>query len=135
MEIQTDNPQEGYPFPCFSYDETNAVVLNTGYILCSRSVDVRYILGVLNSSLGKFLVKLYVTQLQEKQFRMLAQYVNIMPIPIPTAEQYSNVVELVGMVLKQHHQEDEMEINKAVYGIFNLSSEEIAFIESKQEPL
>ena len=20
MEIQTDNPKEGYPFPCFSYD-------------------------------------------------------------------------------------------------------------------
>ena len=33
MEIQTDNPENGYPFPCFSFDENDAVVLNTAYIM------------------------------------------------------------------------------------------------------
>ena len=55
MEIQTDNPTEGYPFPCFSFDERNSIVLNTAYIMCSDSVDVQYILGVLNSSVGRMM--------------------------------------------------------------------------------
>ena len=74
MEIQTDNPKEGYPFPCFSFDERNSIALNTAYIMCSDTVDVRYILGILNSSVGRMIARLYVTQLQERQFRMLAQY-------------------------------------------------------------
>lgn len=28
MEIQTDNPNEGYPFPCFSYDTNNSIVIS-----------------------------------------------------------------------------------------------------------
>ena len=42
MEIQTDNPNEGYPFPCFSYDTNNSIVLNTAYIMCSDTIDIRY---------------------------------------------------------------------------------------------
>lgn len=30
MEIQTDNPSTGYPFPCYSYDNGQSIVLNTG---------------------------------------------------------------------------------------------------------
>ena len=63
MEIQTDNPDEGYPFPCFAYDNRYSIALNTAYIMCSKSVDIRYILGILNSSIGAFIAKLYVTQL------------------------------------------------------------------------
>ena len=82
MEIQTDNPQAGYPFPCYSFDNRNSIALNTAYILTSDTTDVKYILGVLNSSTGRILTKYYVTQLQERQFRMLAQYVCNFPIPI-----------------------------------------------------
>ncbi|MBF1601546.1 MAG: class I SAM-dependent DNA methyltransferase, partial [Prevotella sp.] len=81
MEIQTDNEKEGYPFPCFSYDNSNKIVLNTAYIISSNTEDVRFILGVINSKMGRFLTKLYVSQLQERQFRMLAQYVKNFPIP------------------------------------------------------
>ena len=91
MEIQTDNPEEGYPFPCYSYDDNRCVVLNTAYIMCSETIDPRYVLGILNSMLGKFLVKLYVTQLQERQFRMLSQYVMRFPIAHPTGEQEREV--------------------------------------------
>ena len=66
MEIQTDNEKEGYPFPCFSYDNSNKIVLNTAYIISSNTEDVRFILGVINSKMGRFLTKLY-TPIRDKQ--------------------------------------------------------------------
>ena len=98
MEIQTDNESEGYPFPCFSFDENNCITLNTAYTMSSQSVDVKYILGILNSKLGRFLTKLYVTQLQQRQFRMLAQYVTRFPLP-----KWSNNKELIDLVNKELH--------------------------------
>ena len=99
MEIQTDNPEEGYPFPCYSYDDNRCIVLNTAYIMSSETTDPRYVLGILNSRLGKFLVKLYVIQLQERQFRMLSQYVMNFPIAHPTKEQENEMIHLVQDVL------------------------------------
>ena len=72
MEIQTDNPNDGYPFPCFSYDNRNSIALNTAYIMCSNSVDVRYVLGILNSTVGRMIARLYVTQLQERQYMIIS---------------------------------------------------------------
>ena len=86
MEIQTDNPNKGYPFPCFSYDSRNSVALNTAYIMCSNSVDVRYVLGILNSTVGRMIARLYVTQLQERQYRMLSQYISKFPIAKSTSK-------------------------------------------------
>ena len=131
MEIQTDNPNEGYPFPCYSYDENNAVVLNTAYIMSCDSIDVRYILGVLNSCLGKFLVKLYVTQLQERQYRMLAQYVAKFPIAKPNRILEAKIVELVSHMLIKNTSYFEEEINKLVYSCYHLTEEEISFLRHK----
>ena len=86
MEIQTDNEKEGYPFPAFAYGEKDVIVLNTAYIMTGGGY--KYILAVLNSKLGKKLTKYYVTQLQNRQFRMLAMYVSRFPIPkIPSESQ------------------------------------------------
>lgn len=63
-----------------------------------NSVDVRYILGILNSKLGKFPIKLYVTQLQERQFRMLAQYVTKFPIAKSDRITEAKMTELVSQM-------------------------------------
>ena len=122
MEIQTDNESEGYPFPCFSYDENNCITLNTAYTMSSQSVDVKYILGILNSKLGRFLTKLYVTQLQQRQFRMLAQYVTRFPLP-----KWSNNKELIDLVDKElhiHSAETEKRIDAYVERLYGLTAEE-----------
>ena len=129
MEIQTDNPKAGYPFPCYSYDETNIIVLNTAYILTSSNIDVRYILGILNSSTGKILTKLYVTQLQERQFRMLAQYVSKFPIPLASETVKNDIVRLVELRVKGN-QDCETAINDMVYSLFGFSDNEISYIEN-----
>ena len=122
MEIQTDNESEGYPFPCFSYDENDCITLNTAYTMSSPSVNVKYILGILNSKLGRFLTKLYVTQLQQRQFRMLAQYVTRFPLP-----KWSNNKELIDLVnkeLRNHSTETEKRIDAFVERLYGLTADE-----------
>ena len=125
MEIQTDNPAEGYPFPCYSYDDNRCVVLNTGYIMSSKTTDSRYVLGILNSRLGKFLVKLYVTQLQERQFRMLSQYVMRFPIVQPSKAQEAEMIQLVQDVLEHQSAILEKRIDELAFQIYRLSEPEI----------
>jgi adenine-specific DNA-methyltransferase len=122
MEIQTDNPNEGYPFPCFSYDTNNSIVLNTAYIMCSDTIDIRYVLGILNSSVGRIIARLYVTQLQERQFRMLAQYISKFPIPI------IELIEYVQKCFKDRSDYDTF-INEIVYQIYGFNNLEINHIE------
>ena len=132
MEIQTDNPEEGYPFPCYSFDEKRCVVLNTAYIMSSETTDPRYVLGILNSKLGKFLVKLYVTQLQERQFRMLSQYVMNFPIARPTKEIEIEMSKLVHNVLVHQSKESENRIDELAFQIYKLSENEIKLLVGKQ---
>lgn len=126
MEIQTDNASEGYPFPCFSFDNRKCVTLNTAYTMSSESVDVRYILGILNSRLGRFLTKLYVTQLQQRQFRMLAQYV--IKFPIPRDADYGFLIGLVNKELEGHSEKTETDINEYVEHLYGLTEEESAAV-------
>ena len=130
MEIQTDNPNEGYPFPCFSYDNRNSIVLNTAYIMCSKSVDVRYILGILNSTVGRMIARLYVTQLQERQYRMLAQYISKFPIAKSTSIMQTKIITIVQRCLDSSSSLDEETINGLVYKIYGFESAEIAYIEN-----
>lgn len=131
MEIQTDNPEEGYPFPCYSYDNNQCIVLNTAYIMSSNSLDPRYVLGILNSSLGKFLVKLYVTQLQERQFRMLSQYVMKFPIARPSKEHEMEMIRLVQEILSHQVKTPESRIDELSFQIYKLSETEIKFLTNK----
>ncbi len=133
MEIQTDNPKEGYPFPCFSYDKHNSVTLNTAYIMSSETVDVRYILGILNSSLGSFLFKLYVTQLQQRQFRMLAQYVSNFPIVQASKKRQDSIIELVEKRLKSHSLQIEDNLNEIVLSLYGLKNEECDYIKNRED--
>ena len=129
MEIQTDNEKEGYPFPCFSYDNSNKIVLNTAYIISSNTEDVRFILGVINSKMGRFLTKLYVSQLQERQFRMLAQYVKNFPIPKLPQYEIDYIIKAVEYNINKCNSELEEKINRAVCSWYNLNADELNFIE------
>mgnify|MGYP000977154741 CR=1 FL=1 len=131
MEIQTENPEEGYPFPCYSYDDNRCIVLNTAYIMSSETTDPRYVLGILNSRLGKFLVKLYVIQLQERQFRMLSQYVMNFPIAHPTKEQENEMIHLVQDVLVHQSLASEKRIDNLAFQIYGLTEIEIKSLISR----
>ena len=130
MEIQTDNPKEGYPFPCFSFDERKSIALNTAYIMCSDTVDVRYILGILNSSVRRMIARFYVTQLQGRQFRMLAQYLVKFPIVKATEDVQDKIIECVQENLVQESKEREDRINYMVYQLYSFDNREADYIQS-----
>ncbi|CAI9430054.1 site-specific DNA-methyltransferase (adenine-specific) [Candidatus Ornithobacterium hominis] len=131
IEIMTDNPEAGYEFPCFSFDKKNCVALNTAYIMTGNVVEIQHILGILNSKLGKLLVKNYVVQLQQRQFRMLNQYV--VNFPIPKIEKTSNISKLVDkIILFKEQLKDtkvlEEEIDFETYKLFGFNTEEVEYI-------
>ncbi|MCX7929095.1 MAG: class I SAM-dependent DNA methyltransferase, partial [Patescibacteria group bacterium] len=132
IEIQTDNKAAGYDFPCFQYDNKDTVVLNTAYIMTGK--DIKYILGVLNSSFGRVLVKNYVTRLSERQFRMLSMYVNLFPIPDSNAAKVviSDIVAQILTLKSEGKDTSELEkqIDQLVYQLYDLTEEEIAIIEN-----
>jgi adenine-specific DNA-methyltransferase len=134
IEIQTDNKEDGYDFPCFHYDDRKTVVLNTAYIMTGK--EIKYILGVLNSTFGRHLVKNYVVRLSERQFRMLAIHVNQFPIPMLSESEQKPFVALVEKILAgKERGEDttglEREIDEMVYRLYGLSAEEIAVVEGR----
>ena len=99
--------------------------------MSSESTDPRYVLGLLNSRLGKYLVKLYVTQLQERQFRMLSQYVMKFPIARPTREQEIEMTRLVQDILVCPTIATENRIDELAFQIYKLSESEIKLLISK----
>ena len=131
MDIQTDNPEEGYPFPCFSYDSEGSIILNTAYMICSEKRNPKYILGILNSRLGRFFIKLNVIQLQKRQFRMFTQDVERFPVAIPSAQQEEEIVQLVDTILSTKSKDVELRLDQHAYQIYGLSPEEINFIERR----
>jgi hypothetical protein len=134
IEIMTDNPEEGYDFPSFSFDNQGCVLLNTAYMMTGAITDLKYILSILNSKIGRQLVKFYVTQLQNRQFRMLHQSVILFPIPKISdneKEKFNFILDKI-MSNKKHGlclTEIETELNHIIYTLFNLTDEEINFIE------
>ena len=133
IEIQTDNPNDGYPFPCFSFDENQSVILNTGYIMCSKSIDCKYVLGLLNSSVGRFICKLYVSQLQERQFRMLAQYVSKFPLPDFNQHIKEAIINLVQERLESGNSAIEHTIDDFICSLFDFTQEEIKVLQITED--
>ncbi len=82
QEMMSDSLED---FPAFTFDSGSKddlkMVLNTAYILCSNRLDVRYILGLLNSKVGAFIIKKNVVKLGNDAYRILDQYVENFPVP------------------------------------------------------
>jgi hypothetical protein len=134
IEIMTDNPEEGYSFPSFSFDNQGCVLLNTAYMMTGEIIDLKYILSILNSKLGRLLVKFYVTQLQNRQFRMLHQYVTNFPIPKISTHEKEEFNFLVDEILSNkihgiNSAEIKNQLDRKIYTLFNLNDNEIKFIE------
>jgi hypothetical protein len=128
----TDNPDDGYDFPSFSFDKRGCILLNTAYMMSGDSDDLKYILAILNSKFGRQLVKFYVTQLQNRQFRMLHQSVINFPIPKISIKEKDIFIRLVETILtSEYFAKQQNELNGLVYHLFNLSEEEVQFIESQ----
>lgn len=98
----------------------------------SESVDLRYLLGIMNSRYASVLV----TNLRGDDYHIYAEHIRNIPVPNATAEEQQAIIALVDKILavkKADSQTDTTEIEKqidaAVYALYGLSAEEIATVE------
>jgi hypothetical protein len=94
--------------------------------MTGNTTDLQYIISILNSKLGGHLVKCYVSQLQNRQFRMLYQSVINFPIPSMSISDNKSL-EIIGLLQAKQYRD----IDTLVYQLYGLSEEEIEFIESQ----
>ncbi len=111
---------------------------NTTYMM--TGTNLKYIGGVLNSSLIKFYFPMISTGLGGSGSRFFKQFVEKLPIPLITShnqskiEQINNLVEKI-LSAKQINSnfdttELEAQIDQIVYSIYDLTAEQIKFIKS-----
>jgi hypothetical protein len=133
IDIMTDNEKEGYPFPCFSYATDGVFTLNTSYFMVGNPDILKYILGLLNSKVGKFIVKNYVTPLQKRQYRMFQQFVETFPIPTFDDSRTKQITKVVSQIIADKSigkdtLELENQLNESACRLYDFSDEETELI-------
>ena len=116
----------------FTLDENSSIVLNTCYILTlsiDSYEDIKYLLAMLNSRLILFYMNLISSKLDETGWRWFKQFVERLPIAVCNTD-IGLIADLVGKCLSVTHIDAEKKIDALVYELYNLTEEEISFIDS-----
>ncbi len=120
--------------PCFMYDEQGLYCNDSMWII---SKPDKFLLGMLNSKMGWWLISKYCTAIQNG-YQLIWQYFRQILIPIISQEQQQPIIALVDQILtakksnpKADTSELETKINQIVYELYGLSEEEIRIIEGE----
>ncbi len=119
----------------FAYSKTEIYCRNDGYMIVGNSL--KYLCTVLNSNLVYYFMKQTATTLGNHAFRWIKVFVETIPIPkISTAEQQP-FIQLVDKILSAKEtnpsadtSKQEAEIDKLVYGLYDLTEREIELVEN-----
>ena len=131
----------------YSLDEDNSFINNTAYIMVSENYSLKLLLGLLNSKLYWWFFTKNNMTLGSSGIRMLAMYIEILPIPEVDKETENKLVNLVDSIidlnkklaseknpntiemLNTRIQAVDAAIDKIVYSLYGLNDEEIKIIE------
>jgi adenine-specific DNA-methyltransferase len=123
-------------FPRFGFDNDSFYCDKTTFIATGE--HIKYLLGLLNSKLGRYLIKEYVTKLDTGGYMMQKVLLETIPIKVPSPEEQANIETLVHLVIdskKENLQADtndlEAQIDQLVYQLYNFTEEEIEIIENE----
>lgn len=121
-----------------SLDEDHYYVGKSTVITDIKGYDYRIILAILNSSLANYWYakKFETTHMAGGYIRFDIPYLKQLPIPSVKKEQHQPIVEIVDRILERKRENPnadtkplEQEIEKKVYELYGLGSEEISEIE------
>ena len=100
----------------------------------SKSVDLRYLLGIMNSKYANVLL----SNIRGGDFNIYPEYIRNIPIPTATKEQQKPIIDLVDKILaakKADATSDttalERKIDELVYKLYGLTDEELAIVEGR----
>ncbi len=115
----------------FSLAEKGMFFNNTVYFINGNEEELKYLIGFLNSSLIDWYYKTLSVQLGEKAVRLFSIYVEKIPIVKYCHE--NGIIQLVDYILSDidNSQEIEVKLNKLIYRLYDLTNEEIEFIEAR----
>lgn len=135
--------------PTFSYDTEEFVVNSAGFIIPQ---DDKYLLGILNSPLGWYIISKLCTQIQNG-YQLIWKYLKKFPIPKINFSNktekatHDKIVQLVNQIIEakkklatatsdrdkdyytRRTKSIDIEINREVYKLYGLSKDEIDIIE------
>lgn len=119
--------------PTFAYTEDEAYVMMSFNVIRSKRINLKYLTGLLNSKLIAFWL-LKKGKMQGNAYQLDKEPLLEIPIYKPTDEEVNEIAKLVDRIisLKQQNKdssEQEKEINKKVYDLYNLSKSEIEVVE------
>lgn len=122
--------------PIFSYIDFDAYMLQSFNIIKTEKVCMKYLTGVLNSTLLKFWLK-NKGKMQGDNFQLDTQPLMEIPIINATKEQQNEIGNLVMCIISLKKEnitnkttDLEREIDTLVYKLYNLSEDDIKFIET-----
>ena len=102
----------------------------------SQKTNLKYLLALFNSALLNFIYHFLSQEQGKSQAQVKISVVNKLPVVIPAEEQQRPIIALVNDILSAkatNPAEDtlklEKEINKRIYELYNLTSEEIGIVE------
>lgn len=119
--------------PCFIFDEKGLYCNNSIWFIPTTDL---FLVGLLNSKLGWWLISQYCTAIQNG-FQLIWKYFCQIPIITIPEENKKPIVEKVNRIFtvkKQNSTTDssflEKEIDQLVYALYGLTEEEIAIVEN-----
>ena len=120
--------------PTFHLLERGIYINNTAYMIVGSN-NLKYLLGVLNSSVIAFYLPIIATGLGRKGVRYFKQFVERLPIP-KTNEKTDIIVQLVDKIILQQKDGEntslESEIDRLVYQLYGLIEAEIDLLENRK---
>lgn len=119
MRIHKGNVRD---FPRFGYEEEGKFVTDKTCFFATGN-HLKFIVGVLNSKVGRYLCSKYVSILDDGGYLMQKIYLDKIPIA-----QYSG--ELEKLIENIQYKETGTEIDYVASKLYGLNKEEIAFIET-----
>lgn len=117
-------------FPTFSYIEGESYLLAEWYIIKTKKINMKYLLGILNSKLIMFWLK-YMGKMQGKNYQVDKE--PLLNIPIIKSNEYEKkIIELVEKIMNSSLNINiyEDELNNIVYRIYGLNNNDILKIEN-----
>ncbi|MBU4485838.1 MAG: type II restriction endonuclease, partial [Candidatus Delongbacteria bacterium] len=119
-------------FPRFGYDNNKYFCDKTTFIITGQ--NLKYLLGIMNSKLGAYLVKEYVTKLDTGGYMMQKVFIEEIPIIKPAenekiSQAVTKIIDLNKRNQTKEISEIEKEIDKLVYQLYGLTDEEIEIVE------
>jgi hypothetical protein len=123
-------------FPRFSLTDKDFFTDKTCFFAVGKNLF--FLLAYLNSSIGRYLCKRYVSILDNGGYLMQKAYLEPIPILNPRKEKI-NRIEILSKDIFENHEKSiirELEINNLIFSLFSFTPEEIKYIESDNlEPL